>query len=79
MSHWKNSITIFKHAIEVTDIKYPAFAPANYNLGLALLDELKPEEAISQFKIAIKLNPNYAQAQSNLKTALQQLEKIEGF
>ena len=25
VSHWKSSITVFKHAIKVTDKKYPTF------------------------------------------------------
>ena len=33
VSHWKNSITIFKHAIRVTDKKYPSFASIHYNWG----------------------------------------------
>ena len=36
VSHWKNSITIFKHAIRVTDKKYPNFSVVHNNLGIAL-------------------------------------------
>merc|ERR1711969_513138 len=36
VSHWKNSITIFKHAIQVTDKKYPNFSGVHNNLGTAL-------------------------------------------
>ena len=58
VSHWKNSITIFKHAIRVTDKKYPNFAIGDNNLGIALVAEGKNEEAISHYKMAIKLNPD---------------------
>ena len=34
--HWKNSITVFKHAINVTENQYPSFAVAYDNLGYAL-------------------------------------------
>ena len=36
-------------------------------------------EAISHYKRAVALNPDYAQAHSNLKIALLKLVKIEGF
>ena len=77
VSHWKNSITIFTHAIKVTEKKYPNFVIAYNNLGSALLAERKTEEAVSNFKMAIKLNPNYAQAHYNLGNALQAERKTE--
>jgi len=70
IGHWKNSITIFEHAIKVTDKKYPNFAIVHNNLGIALFAEQKNEEAISHYKMAIKLNPDYAKAYSNLGIAL---------
>jgi tetratricopeptide (TPR) repeat protein len=70
VGHWKNSITIFKHAIKVTDIKYPSFYDAYNNLGSALLIEQKIEEAISNYKIAIKINPDSAEPHYNLGVAL---------
>ena len=70
VSHWKNSITIFKHAIGVTDKKYSTFAPIHNNLGTALFNERKIEEAISNFKTAIKLKPDYFDAHNNLGAAL---------
>jgi protein O-mannosyl-transferase len=53
VSHWKNSITIFKHAIRVTGKKYPNFALANNNHGVAMVAEGKNEEAISHYKMAM--------------------------
>jgi len=66
VSHWKNSITVFKHAIRVTDKKYPNLAIIHNNLGLALFAERRNEEAISHYKMAIKLNPDFADAYNNL-------------
>jgi len=74
VSHWKSSITVFKHAIKVTDKKYPNFAVVHNNLGIALVAEGKNEEAISHYKMAIKLKPDYAAAQKNLETALRSME-----
>jgi tetratricopeptide (TPR) repeat protein len=77
VSHWKSSITIFKHAIRVTDKKYPTFAIAHNNLGNALSAERKFEEAISHFKTAIRLNPNRAGVHANLGNALSAERKFE--
>jgi len=70
VSHWKSSITVFKHAIKVTDKKYPNFAVVHNNLGNALSAEQKIEEAISHYKMAIKINPDLADAHYNLGNAL---------
>jgi len=70
VSHWKNSITVFKHAIRVTDKTYPTFGQAHYILGMALVAEGKNEEAISHYKMAIKLKPDFAEAYNNLGAVL---------
>jgi len=77
VSHWKSSITVFKHAIKVTDKKYPGFSVVHNNLGNALSTERKIEEAISHYKMAIKIKPDYALAQKNLETALLLSEELE--
>ena len=77
VSHWESSITVFKHAIKVTDKKYPGFAAVHNNLGDALVAERKIEEAISHYKMAIKIKPDYAAAHYNLGIALVAEGKIE--
>jgi len=77
VSHWKSSITVFKHAIKVTDKKYPNFSVVHNNLGVALFADGKNEEAISHYKMAIKLKPDYAAAHNNLGNALFDKGKIE--
>jgi len=77
VGHWKNSITIYKHAIRVTDKKYPSLALIHNNLGIALRVEQKKEEAISHYKMAIKLNPNYTKAHYNLGNALFSMNETE--
>jgi tetratricopeptide (TPR) repeat protein len=76
-SHWKNSITVFKHAIRVTDKKYPTLSRIHNNLGIALYAEGKKQEAISHYKMAIKFKPDYAKAYSNLGAALFAEQKTE--
>ena len=77
VSHWKNSITIFSHAIEVTDIKYPDFLLAHNNLANALLAEGRTGKAISHYKMAINLMPDYAVNHSHLANALFAEQKTE--
>jgi len=48
------------------------YAAAHNNLGIALVAEGKNEEAISHYKMAIKLNPNYTNAHYNLGIVLVQ-------
>jgi hypothetical protein len=70
VSHWKSSITVFKHAIKVTDKKYPGSPVVHNNLGAALRREGRNSEAISHYKMAIKLNPDFVLAHNNLGIAL---------
>jgi protein O-mannosyl-transferase len=70
VSHWKNSITVFEHAIRVSDSQHPDFSRVHILLGNALKDKGLIEEAISLYKKAIKLNPNHSGAYNNLGGAL---------
>ncbi len=64
--YWKNSIELFNHALQVTKANYLAYN----NLGVALAEEGKNEEAIAHYLAAIKINPYYADSHSNLGAAL---------
>jgi protein O-mannosyl-transferase len=75
--YWKNTITIFKHTLQVTDKKYPNLAIVHNNLGIALFTDGKIEEAISQYKTAIKLKPDLIKPYYNLGIALFNYHKIE--
>jgi protein O-mannosyl-transferase len=66
VSYWEDSITIFKHTIRVADKKNPNLAIIYNNLGIALFAEQKNEEAISHYKMAIKLKPTHTKAHYNL-------------
>ena len=52
--YWKNSIEICNHALQVTKDNYLA----HINLGSALFDEGKTEEAIAHYSEAISITPN---------------------
>jgi tetratricopeptide (TPR) repeat protein len=76
LSRWKNSITIFQHAIEVTDKKYPDFGIAYNNLAIAQFGEQKIKEAIYNLKMAVQLRPKDFKAHQNLGVALFTDQKI---
>jgi len=50
--------------------KRPRNAHAHYNLGIALAEQGKWEEAIGHFVEALRLNPDYTEAHNNLGLAL---------
>ena len=77
VAHWKNSITILKHAIKVTDSKYPGFVMVHNNLGVALSNKGKDKEAISHFKQAIQLKPEFGEAYYSLGVSLSNLAWFE--
>ena len=52
--YWKNSIEICNHALQVTKDNYLA----HINLGSALFDEGKTEEAIAHYSEAIRIMPD---------------------
>ncbi|MGZ3577997.1 MAG: tetratricopeptide repeat protein [Syntrophales bacterium] len=63
---WQNSVTLFEHALRVTEMN----SRAHYNLGISLTDLGKYEEAIYQFKYAISLEPEYSGPYSYMGVAL---------
>lgn len=73
LHHWKNSEALFEHTLKVTSRNYLA----HHNLGVALAERGKKEEAISHYTRAIKFHPAYWQAHNNLATALAEQGKFE--
>ena len=60
--YWKDSETLFRHSLTVTTDNYVA----HDNLGDALADEGKREEARAEFAAAIKIKPGFAHPYSNM-------------
>ena len=71
--HWKNSITLFEHALRVTEGNYLA----HNNLGMALKEQDKLDEAMAHFHSAIQIKPNYEPAYNNLGFVLTLQGKTE--
>ncbi|MGD0785408.1 MAG: tetratricopeptide repeat protein [Sedimentisphaerales bacterium] len=78
-SYWKNSITLFSHANEVTQNNYIAYN----NLGSAYARLGRWPEAVDDYQQAIKIKPDLAKAYYNLGYAYGELgrstEAIEAF
>lgn len=60
-SHWKNSITLFSHTLNITRNNYIA----HNHLALALVQKQRFEPAIAHYNEAIRINPVYAHAYYN--------------
>lgn len=73
LRHWRNSITVFGHAIEVTENN----RMANSNLGVALLSRRRPDDAITHFTAALQIDPNHAMTHLNLGVALFRKRKYD--
>jgi tetratricopeptide (TPR) repeat protein len=63
---WKDSKTLFGHAVAVTDRNYLA----HLNLGVALAHEGHDKEAMTEYYKALAIQPNMMEAQAALGTAL---------
>jgi tetratricopeptide (TPR) repeat protein len=73
LQYWENSTTLWTHALAVTtgnDI-------AHNNLGAALADQGKTEEAIAHYSEALRIKPDYADAHNNLGVALAGEGKLD--
>lgn len=65
-SYWKDSVTLFEHGISVTQHNSVLHA----DLGLALRDLNRNDEAIAHYEEALRINPRFAEAHNNLAVAL---------
>lgn len=69
--YWKNSHSLFGHAISVTNNNWLA----HYNLGCLLLHQENPKDAIEHFSEALRIMPDNADAHNNLGNAFVKLGK----
>ncbi|HYV26833.1 MAG TPA: tetratricopeptide repeat protein, partial [Candidatus Eisenbacteria bacterium] len=70
-TYWRDSETLFRHAVLVTKNNYLAYN----NLGYYLSGKDKIEEAMENYRRALEINPNYEDARNNLGFALAGLKK----
>ena len=70
---WKNSLTLFRHAVEVTRNN----DMAHNNLGLLLADEGRLDEAVAQYQESLRINPGFSFARNNLGNALMMKGQLD--
>jgi len=73
VQYWENSITLFRHAIQVTSGNYVAYN----NLGSALKSEGQIDEAIADFERAVEIRGRFTDALINLGDAYQAQGRFE--
>jgi len=73
LGYWRDSVMLFDHAVQATDANYIAYN----NLGEALAEQGRLDEAAADFAKSIEANPLYSQAHHNLGMALVQRGKLD--
>jgi tetratricopeptide (TPR) repeat protein len=68
---WRDSITLFGHTLKVTTGNFIA----HNNMGTALSDQGKTEEAIAHYRSALRIAPRYAKAWINLGIAYEESDR----
>ncbi|MBU0677574.1 MAG: tetratricopeptide repeat protein [Verrucomicrobia bacterium] len=68
LSVWRNSLSLFQHAVSVTDNN----ASAHNNLGVALKDKGSVEEALKHYRQAFEIEPRHSMARNNAARVLDQ-------
>jgi tetratricopeptide (TPR) repeat protein len=72
VGHWRNSITLFQHALKVTPDNYLA----HHKLGDALPDIGRTEEGVYHNYRALEIRPAFSFAYSSLEFLLLELEFV---
>ncbi len=73
IGYWRDSYSLFAHALQVTD----ANPIAEGNLGSALIEMQRPDLALPHLERAIQLMPTLASARYNLGMLLQRQNELE--
>jgi len=66
LKNWRNSVTLFEHALRVTSDNYKA----HYNLGVVLWRQGKAKQALTRYNNALRIKPDFVEAHYNLGFAL---------
>ena len=66
VSYWRNDITLFQHALDVTDNNYIA----HNNLGLALARQGQLDQAKHHYYESLRIEPSHKRAHNNLGIVL---------
>jgi len=73
VKYWTNSVTLFEHAVNVTDDN----STAQLNLGEALAEHGNMDKAVKHYKAALKVNPNFTGADLNIGVYFREEGKLD--
>jgi tetratricopeptide (TPR) repeat protein len=73
LAYWRDSSTLLAHAVNVTSSNWFA----ENNLGYALSDQGKVEEAIAHYQAALRIKPGYVDALNNLGYELFKQNRVD--
>ncbi len=71
--YWKNTTTLFEHALAVTSQNYVAHT----TLGFVLADEGRLDEALEQYQAAVRIAPRYKDARTGLARTLDRMGRYD--
>jgi tetratricopeptide (TPR) repeat protein len=72
-----DGLLVASGAGDSTILLWDKFAPANNNLGIALQDKDRVDEAIAEYQKAIQLDPKYAVPHLSLGNALRDKGRVD--
>jgi len=73
LGYWRNSQSLFEHAIEVTSNNWAA----HLRLSQVLLDEGRVDDAVPHIRETVRLRPNLLEARINLGAALSKRAEFQ--
>jgi tetratricopeptide (TPR) repeat protein len=73
IGYWKDSETLFRHVIAATRDNYSAHC----SLGNALMSAGRPDEALGEFQMAVKIKPDSSENHCNVGVALANLNRLD--
>ena len=73
VGYWKTSVTLFKHAVAVTENNFIA----HNNLGHGLLRQGETAKAIDHFKRSLEISPRFEKAHFSMGLALSEQGKLK--
>ncbi len=73
LSAWRNSTTLFEHALHATEMNYIA----HDNLGRAMEDSGHFDAAIEHYTASLKINPGFGDAYANLGNVYKKMGRFE--
>src|SRR5262249_14432693 len=73
LRYWKNSDSLFRHAMEVTDHN----ATANMSIALYLTLHHENDDAIPYYNAALEISPGMSEGHSNLGALLGERGKVD--